>query len=216
MKNNLLTSIKALFKADQGSTIKIPNMLEDILLLYDVGTEKAKFRQLLNPLQHTTILGPLRFLDLSSATSKARKITNNNNVRSERENETKLEDEEVQSTMNKTTYRIILESIIPILHILIRKSNTLFLDRLIGFQLLESRSERFYFGTPRPNKYLRKKWKQIILLANKTERKKIKKKTPRVISLTTHLPITATTNLPSPSTSNPPSATRTPPSKKKL
>ena len=109
MTNNLLTSIKALFKADHGSTVKIPDTINDILLLYDVGTEKAKFRQLLNPSQHTTILGPLRLLDLSSATSKARKIMNNNNVRSERENETKTDDEQVQSIMNKTTYRIILD-----------------------------------------------------------------------------------------------------------
>ena len=183
-KQNLLSTLRILYLADRGSLHDCPDSINEITSLYDVGTEKIKFNQMQTEPDFATVLGPLRSLDLSSAISKAKKTINNNALETNgNENIQSTNIENIQP-IERINYHKICECIDALIFVLRRQSNSEAFEHLIGFKLAEHRTQIKFFGTPRPNEYVKKRWRQVLELANIQQPKKNEYKQFRNIALT--------------------------------
>ena len=73
--------------------------------------------------------------------------------------------------IEQNTYQKICETITAMISIHQDDSNASSIQSLIGFSLLEQRSGRYYFGTPRPVPRIKREWKEAVKLANIVFRK---------------------------------------------
>ena len=166
----LLTAINFIIASDKGkllnTIIEHDNINGLLQSCYDVGTERRRlvtFDQNIPPPK----LGPLRELDLSSSVMKAKRVImqqQNDNVRistNDQNNETKISND-----IGTETYLKICKLIVGIFSHLRSQFSTV--TELIGFKLLESRSQRFC--VLKPTQKTKEDLKQIIKLANSIER----------------------------------------------
>ena len=161
-KKTILTIIKRLIKSDTGLSIeKDNNNICDILKSYDVGTEQSRNVLLPTNTVYTTRLGPLRKLNFSSTIEKANIAINNISEDVNQENIITNNNINARRTiLSKETYQKICNLINVMIAVHKVNSNYECIKTFLGFKLLEHRSEKYYFGTPRVDLNLKRHGKK--------------------------------------------------------